>query len=167
MSIEGDIKSWNGKSVDDLHLVLDRYRDQPAFVSTILRSSEDPGLETAATWLLKQYLESAGAVDSQATDRLCRLLPQLQHWQSRLHVLQSLPYIDLPGKRKKTVEKFLRECLGDEQKFIRAWAYSGFYELARQYPEYRPEMEKLFESAIVDEAPSVKARIRRILTQGY
>jgi hypothetical protein len=58
---------------------------------------------------------------------------------------------------------FLRTCLADENKFVRAWAYNGFYLLSQQYPEYQQETEQFFAMAMRDEAASVKARIRNIL----
>jgi len=49
-----------------------------------------------------------------------------------------------------------------ENKFVRSWAYNGFYGLSRQYPEYIQETKQFFEVAMKDEAPSVKARIRNV-----
>jgi len=62
------------------------------------------------------------------------------------------------------VEIFLRVCLLDNNKFVRAWAYKGFYELAVQYPK---ETRQFFEMAMRDEAPSVKSRIRNIMKKGF
>ena len=62
---------------------------------------------------------------------------------------------------------FLRNCLVDNNKFVRAWAYNGFYELAVQYPEYEKETKQFFEMAMRDEAPSVKSRIRNIMKKGF
>ncbi len=61
----------------------------------------------------------------------------------------------------------MRKCLEDDNKFVRAWAYNGFYELAKQYPEYRTEAGQLFEMALRDEAASVKARVRNVMKQGF
>ncbi len=66
---------------------------------------------------------------------------------------------------KKKVEGFLRECLIDNNKFVRAWAYNGFNELSIQYNEYRQETEQFFEMAMRNEAPSVRSRIRNIMKQ--
>jgi hypothetical protein len=67
----------------------------------------------------------------------------------------------------KTVEAFLRVSLTDSNKFIRAWAYNGFYEMAIQYPEYKNETKQFFEMAMRDEAASVKARIRNIIKKDF
>ncbi len=68
---------------------------------------------------------------------------------------------------KKKIEVFLRQCLTDGNKFVRAWAYNGFYEISVQYPEYKKETKLFFEMAMRDEAPSVKARIRNIMKKGF
>jgi len=65
------------------------------------------------------------------------------------------------------VEAFLKKCLVDDNKFIRAWAYNGFYELSVQYPEHKDETKQFFEMAMRDEAPSVKSRIRNIMKKGF
>jgi hypothetical protein len=44
---------------------------------------------------------------------------------------------------KKMVEALLRECLVDNNKFIRAWSYNVFYELSIQYPEHKKSDKKI------------------------
>ena len=56
----------------------------------------------------------------------------------------------------------MRHNLTATNKFVRAWSYNGLYELARRDPVYLPEVEQIFELALRDEAPSVKARIRNL-----
>jgi hypothetical protein len=65
------------------------------------------------------------------------------------------------------VETFLRQTLNDSNKFVRAWSYNGFYQLARHFPQYREEAEAIFEMALRDEAASVKARVRNIIRAGF
>ena len=83
------------------------------------------------------------------------------------HILQCLPYLAIPKKDKDKVQRFLRKCLVEDNKFLRAWAYNGFYELAVQYPEHVEETKQFFEMAMRDEAPSVKARIRNMMKKGF
>ncbi|MCP4400146.1 MAG: hypothetical protein GY801_22915 [bacterium] len=61
---------------------------------------------------------------------------------------------------------FLKACLVDRHKFVKAWAYNGLYELATQHREYTEETQQLFDMAMRDEATSVKARIRNIMKKG-
>jgi len=96
-----------------------------------------------------------------------KLLPQFGHWETKLHILQCIPFLQIAKTEKKEVEAFLRKCLVDNNKFVRAWAYNGFYEISVQYPEYRNETKQFFDMAMRDEAPSVKARIRNIMKMGF
>ena len=93
------------------------------------------------------------------------MLDRLEHWESKLHLLQSMPYMPIEKPVKQPVEFFLRNCLVDNVKFVRAWSYNSFHLLALQYPEYQAEVDKFFEMAMCDEVASVKARIRNILKQ--
>ncbi len=57
---------------------------------------------------------------------------------------------------------FLERNLCDENKFLRAWSYNGFHELARQHREYIDYAIEQIERGEADKAASVKARIRNI-----
>jgi hypothetical protein len=112
-------------------------------------------------------LDGGQKLDANKSWALFKLLPKLERWESKLHILQCLPYIQISSAAKENVEVFLRRCLIDDNKFVRAWAYNGFYEISLQYPEYKEETKQFFEMAMRDEAPSVKARIRNIMTKGF
>jgi len=56
----------------------------------------------------------------------------------------------------------------DEAKFVRAWAYGGFRELAAQHPKYQPEVSRTLEGALATEtAASVLVQIRRARKRGF
>ncbi len=167
MSLEQAIRAWDGKSADDIEAVYLRHEGQSDLVASLLELSSNPELETGATWLLKRHLERGGRLDAGAIADLFALAPGLQTWEARLHLLQGLLYLRIPESEQPRLEAFVRKCLADPNKFVRAWAYNGFYELARQYPQYRNEAAKLFEMAMRDEAASVKARVRNLLRQGF
>lgn len=119
--------------------------------------------QKAASWLLKQYLQSGQTLSEELSSRLFDSFSLLIHWKSKLAILQCFEYLTFTDSHKPTVEYFLRQCLMDENTFIRAWAYHGFYELASHYPEYQEEAKRFLELAQKDEPASVKARIRNIL----
>ena len=167
MSLEQAIRAWNGKSADDIEAVYLRYQDDSGFANTTIELAADPQLETGATWLLKRYLELGGRLTESQTGRLFALASRMQSWESRLHLLQSLLYLRVAEADRVPVETFLRQAIEDHNKFVRAWAYSGFYQLAKQYPAYRDETLQLCEMALRDEAASVKARIRNVMQQGF
>ena len=167
MSIRQEIASWDGKSADDIRGIYDRNRHGSSFVSEILRLAKQQSLQKGAIWLLKRHLENTGYLEPRAIKDVYQLLQKLEHWETKLLVLQCMSYMPIPRTQKKKVETFLRECLVDDMKFVRAWAYSGLYELAFQYPEYQEETKQLFEMAMRDEPASVKARIRKVMKEGF
>lgn len=167
MTIEQEIENWDGKSSSDITAIYQRYCNEPIFVSSLLKLIRDKKFQNGATWLLKHYLDDGHRLAADQVAVIYQLIPAFVSWESKLHILQGLPYMPIAETEKNTVETFLRNCLIDNNKFIRAWAYHGFYEISLQYPEYREETRQFFEMAMRDEAPSVKARIRNILKKGF
>jgi hypothetical protein len=100
-------------------------------------------------------------------DEVFKSLAKLNSWQSKLHLLQCVSYFKVSKSNRKKLELFLRDCLASSNKFVRAWAYNGFYLLAMQHPQYKEETQSFFKMALRDEAASVKARIRNIMKQGF
>jgi len=167
MSLKREILRWNGKSVDELREIYTRHHDTARLFSRIITLIAHPSTQKGATKLLKLHLQSGQKLKPSEVVKLCQQLRLLKHWQSRLHALQCLSSIPIPIAEKSRVEAFLRTCLIEDTKFVRAWAYSGFYELASQYPEYRKEVEQFFRLALKDEVGSVQARIRNVLKKGF
>ncbi|MDE0522869.1 MAG: hypothetical protein OXH79_13040 [Boseongicola sp.] len=79
-----------------------------------------------------------------------------------MHILQCLPYLDIPEDESAGLERFLEACLESDNKFVRAWAYSGFNEMSLRFPRYRDRVGRMLALAGVSEAASVRARIRKI-----
>ncbi len=167
MGLRTDLAAWDGKSVDDIEHVYDRYCREPSFVSDILGLATEATLQNGATWLLKHHVDASNSLSSDEIVRFYALLPNLTHWESRLHILQCIPHLPVPTEHREAVEAFLRTNMTDEVKFVRAWAYGGYWELARQYPAHRAEAERLCETAMHHEAPSVKARLRQVMKKGF
>ena len=167
MNLKQKILSCHGKSVSDIDAILNRHKDDDSFVSDVIRLSKQKQLQKITIWLLKKYLENGRKIDVDDVSRLCNLLPELDGWETKLHILQCLPYMKIAKTENKIVVAFLRQCLTNTNKFVRAWAYNGFYTLSTQYPEYKEETKQFFEMAMRDEAPSVRARIRNIVKNGF
>ena len=167
MSLSAEIREWDERLVDTLELIYEQYSTQKMFASDLIFMVSDLALQKGATWLLKKHLELGNKIDAINLGNLFKHLEDLHIWESKLHVLQCLPFVEIPAGAKEKIEWFLRQCLPAENKFIRAWAYNGFYELSRAFPEYEAETRKLFEMALRDEAPSIQSRIRHIMNQGF
>jgi len=167
MSVKTEIEQWDGKSANDIGVIYERHCYDSSFISEIIALVGNVSLQKGATWLLKRYLENENRIADGDVSRIFERLGAIGQWESKLHILQCLPFIPITKSEKRKVEVFLRNCLVDNNKFVRAWAYNGFYELAVQYPEYEKETKQFFEMAMRDEAPSVKSRIRNIMKKGF
>lgn len=167
MTLQQAITNWNGKSAADIEAVYHSYQAQSSLLPQLIELLKTPALQDGASWLLKKHLECSGTLAQKQTDALLAMLPQFQQWQTCLHILQSFEYFTVATKNLQTTELFLRRCLADNNKFVRAWAYHGFYHLQRQYPQYSEEVKSFFAMAINDEAASVKARIRNIAKKNH
>ena len=167
MSLSREILAWDGKSTDDIRAVYDRYCTMDAFVPTLVQLLVDPSHQKGASWLLKRYLDQGGTLAEGLGMQFYATLSNLEHWESKLHVLQCLPTVPIPAVCKPGVEAFLRDCLLDDVKFVRAWAYYGFYELACQYGTLQNEAIQILELGLRDEPASVQARIRKALNAGF
>ena len=162
VALSEEIASWDGKSAAALQSTYDRHCAEEGFVATILGHVADVDLQRAATWLLKKHLEAGNSLSSSGCRAVLGALSVQDHWESKLHVLQCLPYLDIPENETAGLERFLEACLENDNKFVRAWAYSGFNELSLRFPRYRDRVDGMLARAGVSEAASVRARIRNI-----
>ncbi len=167
MSIEHELKIWDGKSSSDIGVIYNRYSEEANFVASLIELSRYEEFEKGATWLLKHHLENKHKLNIDEVTAIYKISLSFHAWEAKLHILQSICYMPIGEAEKNCVELFLRNCLIDTKKFVRAWAYNGFYEISLQYPEYKEEAKNLFEMAMRTETPSVKARIRNIMKKGF
>jgi len=165
MTLKSAIEAWDGQSVEALCRIHDAHRDDADLLPTLVELLGSLRYRLAATRLLKRHLESRGGVpDADAVVRsLCAKFDKLETWECRLNILQCLPCLPLPDDAVGAVEQFLRLCLADENKFVRAWAYNGFHWLARRHPRFSEESAAILAAGLRDEPPSIKARIRKCL----
>jgi len=166
INLESEIANWDGHCATDIEEIFDRYLSGADFINHLITLLDDELLQNGASWLLKHYFETSGVIDKNQAELILSKLYQLNTWQAQLHILQSLAYIPIAVDKKEHVEYFLRNSLSSKNRYVRAWAYDGFYLLSTQFSEYAVEVEQFFEMAMKDEAPSVKARIRNIIKKG-
>ena len=165
MTLEPELSNWDGSSAADIEEIYERYAASTDFVANIVRLIAQKGSQIGATWLLKRHLEAGHRIPQAVANSIFKLLPQQVSWEAKLHLLQCFPYWLMPPESVQTIDSFLHTCLKETNKFVRAWAYHGCYELARQYPEFQPKTRLLLATALQEESASVKARIRNILKQ--
>lgn len=169
MSLDDELAKWDGKSKDFISDVFDRHHDKPGFLTSLASMFDDPKLQSGATWLLKHHFDQGGEpLDENLVVTVYKMTPILVQWDAKLHVLQCITQMPIPDSEMRTVEAFIRHCLTDDAKFVRAWAYSGFCELARRFPQFQAEATHVLNQALSCEtAGSVLSRVRRELKRGF
>ena len=137
----------------------------PAFVDqTLATLANDSEQQEVASWFLKHHIDSGQTLHTTQIEDLCAALDQLEEWPAQLHILQILPQLELTGAVSDEVAEFARHSLQADNKFVRAWSYAAFSHLALAHAEYKQEVVSLLTAALENEAPSVRVRIRKALT---
>lgn len=158
-----NIAQWDGKAVAAMQLLADQHHGQQGYVQQLVTLLHDDKCQLGASWLLKASLDTGEALPQSQIEPVLMCLLTAASWQTKLHILQILPFLTLNSQQASKIYPALRAGLSDPNKFVRAWSYNGMYELSRQHEKYILETKQYFELALKDEAPSVKARIRNIM----
>jgi len=167
MGLSSELKDWDGKSADQISMIFDRYNTDPDFLNAITDLLQVTSLQSGASWLLKRYLELGAAICASKVSFVYERLDGGMHWEARLHLLQSMDYMPITDADRDRVNRFLRLQITDKNKFVRAWSYNGLYLLAKQHAQYQDEVAEMLAKAMLDEAASVKSRIRNLLKKGF
>lgn len=162
------VKHWDGKDIDFLNRTYEHYSTDPGFhkdlIDSLLLTHRH---QSAASWLLRRSLQRGYKPDPHAVSAIYQALSRCSSWEAQLNLLQCMEILPVPVTMKSELEQFLRQALTHNNKFVRAWAYNGFYQLARQYPELRDEALEFMRMGQRDEPAAVKARIRNALKNPY
>ncbi len=168
MALRDDIMDWNGKSAAAITRVYESHAITRGFLGRLVALAREPGCEVGATWLVKHHIEAGAAMNPNQADKWYALAPELSAWEAKLHLLQCMPAVPVPSGHERRIERWLSACLTSEQKFVRAWALSGYADLACAHPKYRDQaMDMLEDARENDPAASVRARARQVLKMGY
>ncbi|MXW16866.1 MAG: hypothetical protein F4139_12495 [Gemmatimonadetes bacterium] len=163
MDIAGTLRSYDGKRVAPFRSVADAVRDMPdRGIPQLLdlAASDEPALQVGATWVIKRLAERGDAPTGKQVGLAIDLLERVQAPDAVLHLLQTLPYVEIPADRQAGLGRILNRLIGSRRAFIRAWAYNGLGVLAAANPDLRDEVEAFFDAAAERETAAVRARIR-------
>ena len=163
MDIAGTLRSYDGKRVAPFRSVADAVRDMPdRGIPQLLdlAASDEPALQVGATWVIKCLAELGDAPTGKQAALAIDLLDRVQAPDAVLHLLQTLPYMEIPADRQAGLRRTLNRLVGSTRAFIRAWAYNGLGVLAKGNPNLRKEVGALFDAVAERETAAVKARIR-------
>ena len=161
------IKQWNGKSKEDIAEIYAEFSSREAFVDKLIDLLCSAECESGASWLLKAWCEQNGKLSASQSHLIVRQLADIKSWQTKLHILQSFDFLTFEAADESAILAFVRQSLQETNKFVRAWAYDGYFRLAKQFPAYQSEVKDYLEMALIDEPASVKARVRNLLKTGF
>lgn len=164
MKLRQRIEEFDGRRMAPLERILEEGAPSRTTLGEAVSLAADPDvrIRTGATWLLKNWTENGVEMAPGQIKALLATLPDLINWEARLHLCQMLPHIRIPKSSIGTVVWFLETCQFDENKYLRAWAYNGFYELSRQYPAYNDYVRRILDEGEAEKSAAVRARIRNI-----
>jgi hypothetical protein len=163
MSLKQELEGIDSES-GSLELFLGRHRSTKSFVNqlVLLIAPAEPKLQIKATALMKRLAENETRFTRPQLAAIFDSLAEVTHWQAKLHLCQMLQHVEIPEGLGTKVVWFLERCVSEENKFLRAWAYNGFYELAKQRHEYYDYAIDQLERAQKEKSAAVKARLRNI-----
>ena len=114
--------------------------------------------------MLKYLAERGVAPRGGEAVALLRLLRRPLASDALLHLLQTLPHMDLaadlPAGEEGTLHRALLRLIKSDRVFVRAWAYNGLGLLAARNTALRDEVEALFSRAEKTETAAVRVRVR-------
>ncbi|MYB04183.1 MAG: hypothetical protein F4011_04670 [Acidimicrobiaceae bacterium] len=163
MDIAATLRRYDGKRIDPFRSVAEAVRDAPenALGELLdLAASDEMELQIGATWVLKHLAERGTAPSGPHGEKLLRLLGRPLEPDALLHILQTLPHMEVDAEPQGALRDALLALIKHRRAFVRAWAYNGLGVLAAREPSLRQEIQTLFDRAARTETAAVKARIR-------
>lgn len=163
MDIAATLRRYDGKRVAPFRAVAEAVRGTPESVLgelLDLAASDEMELQVGATWVLKHLAERGTAPRGLQPEQLLRLLGRPLAPDALLHVLQTLPHLEVGAAPQDALRDALLALINHRRAFIRAWAYNGLAIMAGHDPSFRREALTLMDHAARTETAAVKARIR-------
>ncbi len=160
------LKKWDGKHIKYLTKLYQTNSGDPSFPENLVAIIiNEKDLQKTATWLIKHHYDNGQTLSPLLIEKLLKVCGNVDNWEAKLHLLQLLPHFKLTHNTLLSTENFVRACLNDSNKFVRAWTYNGLYELTKYIPELKTEVEFLCQRALETESAAVQARVRKILLE--
>ena len=153
------LEDWDGNHTDHLIEICQSNKNNQTFVDDILRLYWNyPHLQTATSWIIKNYVDNGTALTKNQTDKVLSRVDLLKQWEAQLHILQLIPKFNISTEMAHYLEPYVSDMINSENKFVKASAYEAYYEIMKLYPEIREEFRLLGEEALLRESASVKVR---------
>lgn len=133
-----------------------------AWLRRLVDACADEEAQSAASWLLLEYVRGGARLNDAATDALVVSLDDVTDGYARLHVCHVLATLELGADHVEPVRDFLRLATRASLPFLRAWSVDTLVRLAKEHDALRADADRALARARKDPAASVRARVRRI-----
>lgn len=165
MDLKQEIEQWDGKNKQAILATFNHHHESAGFLSALTSLLSHKSTERGSSWLLKHHFDNDGPPLTKAHETEIRAsLPQLDHWEAKLHILQILPHLSIPTVGEETLEAFLNEGIKAKKNLVRAWSYYGLALFAAQFPQKRDGIASLLkERSEAETGGSVRVRIHKAL----
>ena len=163
MDIASTLRSYDGKRVAPFRAVAEAVQGMPGHAVPRLldlAASEEAELQAGATWVIKYLAERGVVLRGPQAGALLQLLNRRIAPHATLHVLQTLPFVEVARADEPALKRALLSLIKSRRAFVRAWAYNGLGVLAVRNPGMRGEVDRLFDLVAETETAAVRVRIR-------
>lgn len=158
------LRQWDGVHIEYLKELYKLHSSNVDFFENlVLICTLEQDLQKTATWLIKHHYENRQKLTKHNSENLLNCCIAFENWEAKLHILQLLPFFTISNNSYIVLEEFIRKCLIDKNKFVKAWAFSGLYELTKYNPLLKPELELICQNAMESETGAIKSRVKKIL----
>lgn len=164
MNLIDSLQTFDGKqtaTLEQLNRTLPRDETSLAQLFALAKHN-DTKLSVGATWILKRWFEDGEIEFANVVSRLIHILKNTNHWEVRLHILQMLDSSTITGTYASVLKKVLSKMVVGDNKFIRAWSVSVLATIADQNATLRDNFISTLQTAELDDAASVRARVRQV-----
>jgi len=156
---------WNG-TAEGMRQIYDQNNEKTDFLKKIIDlCGKEQGLQKPISWLIKHHYDIKQTLPVNLHTPFIKVAVNYTDWVAKLNFLQVLPQLNIDEEELQDLDDFVRACLHDENKFVRAWSYQGFYEITKHIPEFENELRQLCDLAMERESASIKSRVRKVLAQ--
>lgn len=166
MSALEAILCFDGKKVGDLKAIASLGLSDDDWTAVVgFFGHPNLHFQVASTWLVKATLETGEHLPKKTIQALLPATSSFSGWEPKLHVLQSVQFLDLSPQQAKKLFEFSFSCQTDEKLLVRVWAMDVCTRLGIECGMPIEELAKRVFAGLENEKGSMRARARNLLKE--
>lgn len=164
--LKKSLGDWDGVHSQYLIDIYSRYAKNDKFLDNLIQLYlSESDLQKVTSWLIKHHHDKGNTITDSQIRKLLSEVNNLEHWESKLHILQLVPKFRIDKNMSGGIETFVRQAMKSEKKFVKAAAYEAYFEIVKNIPDLQNEFYHTCEQALIDESASIKSKVRKILKE--